>query len=272
MYADDVQIRKCFPLGLVENAAVEVNEDLANIHSWSEKNGLCLNPVKSKCLVISRKAIDTSYFPEIVLNNKQIEFVESARNLGLMFTKTLSWNYHIRLTIGRIYGGLRLLWTNHKITPLKTRIILAKTLLVPIMLYGCEIFHNCDYEHKRKLNVAYNSIARYIFGLRRYDHVSEFSRSIYGITLESLFKFRSLLLLNNIMQTRQPPYLYDKICHSRSSRSLNLVPLRYTFLISERQFFITAIRMWNCLPRSIRMIYCTKLFELKLKEYLQTLR
>lgn len=271
IYADDVQLCNSCPLGLVENGACEVNEDLYKILNWSQSNGLCLNPTKSKCLVISRTPIDTSYFPQIRLNSEPIEFVDSAKNLGITFSKTLKWNDHIRLTIGKVYGGLRMLWATQRITPLRTRMILAKTLLIPVLLFGCEIFSNCDYEHMRRLNVVYNGVARYIYGRRRYDHISSFSKSIHGFTLENLFAFRTLIMLHNVMQTRQPPYLYNKIRFPRSTRSCDLVPIRYSFLVSERQFFINAIRLWNSLPRAIRVIGCTTQFKVSLRQHLQAL-
>ena len=266
MYADDVQLYNSFQLGMLENGVHEINEDLNAIVMWSRKNDLCLNPKKTKCLVISRSIIDTSYFPQIYLNNCAIEFVESVKNLGLTFNKTLSWNTHINQTLGKVYGGLRLLWASHHIMPLKTRLILAKTLLVPLLLFCCEVFSNCDSEHKRKLNVAFNSITRYVYGLRRYDHISSFSKSIYGMSLDNLFKLRTLTMLHNIIQSHQPEYLYNKINFTRSERSCDIIPVRYTFLVSERQFYVHSIRLWNSLPRSVKIISSPTMFGKTLRE------
>ena len=55
---------------------------------------------------------------------------------------------------------------------LKTRILIAKTYLIPYLLYGCELFGNSNSSSRRKLNVLFNNIATYVYNLGRYDHVS----------------------------------------------------------------------------------------------------
>ena len=46
--------------------------------------------------------------------------------------------------------------------------------MLPTFIYGCEIFANCDNSDKYKLNLLYNNITRYIYSLRKYDHVSTY--------------------------------------------------------------------------------------------------
>lgn len=265
MYADDVQLVMSCPLGLIEHATSCINEDLEGIAQWSRSNGLFLNPDKSKCIVVSKKPLDLSYFPSITLNSAPVEFVESVKNLGMTFDRNLAWDKHINQAVGKTYGVLRTLWVSHSFTPIKTRTLLAKTLAVPLLTYGCEIFSNCSYASKRKLNVAFNSIVRYVFGLRRFDRVSGYSKYLYGMTFDKFLQFRTLIRFSDIMRTHQPAYLYEKIRFPSSSRSGQIILPRHTCLTSERQFFINSIRLWNSLPHSIRRIDNT----VRLKEELQ---
>ena len=57
-------------------------------------------------------------------------------------------------------------------TTFAIRMQLAKTFLIPVLLYGSEIFANCDTDDRRKLNVAYSNIKRYVFIKGRRDHIS----------------------------------------------------------------------------------------------------
>ena len=68
--------------------------------------------------------------------------------------------------------------------------LLPKTYLIPVLLYGCEIYASCDTNDLRKLKVAYNSTARYIFNRGILDSISEFSYEISDMCFENLLKFK----------------------------------------------------------------------------------
>ena len=55
---------------------------------------------------------------------------------------------------------------------LNIRQLIAKHYLLPGLRYGCELFAYCDSVSNEKLNVLLNNIVRFVYGLRRYDHVT----------------------------------------------------------------------------------------------------
>ncbi|KAI8120490.1 hypothetical protein CVS40_8304 [Lucilia cuprina] len=124
----------------------KLRNELNNIYLWDTSNGLSINPNKSKCLVIG-KPVHTSYASSnvnIIINNQPIEIVNSAKNLGIIFNSNLSWSDHINYICGRTFSMIRSLWHSQHCTPLNIRILFAKTYLIPILLYGCELFASCD--------------------------------------------------------------------------------------------------------------------------------
>lgn len=215
-----------------------------------------------------KKKLELSYFPSIILNNSVIEFVETSKNLGMVFNRTLTWNNHINAIVGKAYGVLRTLWTAQKFTPPRTRLVLAKALVIPVLIYGCEIFCNCDADSKRKLQVAFNSTIRYVYSLRRFDHISHLAKNLLDMPFQNYVKFRTLIILFSIIKTRQPTYLYNKIQFSASNRSACLILPQFSCLTSERQFFIAAIRLWNSLPRNLRELNDTRRFKSELQLFL----
>ena len=74
------------------------------------------------------------------------------RHLIVVFNGRLTWSNHINVTVGKVYGMLRNLWTVIDSTPFAMRMQLAKTFLIPVFLYGSEIFANCETDDRRKLN------------------------------------------------------------------------------------------------------------------------
>lgn len=265
LYADDAQLYLSCPLGLIEHFVTCINEDLENILRWSHQNSLMLNPKKSKCLLISKSKIDVSYFPFILLNGAPIEYVESAKNLGVIFNRSLTWKNHVAYIVGKTYGVLRTLWSTQYYTPLNIRTLLVKTLILPLITYGSEIFCSLDHESKRKLTVAFNSAIRYVHGLRRFDSISQHVSHFLGMSFENLLKFRSLVLFSDILLTHQPIDLYNEISFLNSSRSGHLLIPRFSCMTSERQFFVNSTRLWNLLPHQLRSINSMILLKKELK-------
>ena len=128
--------------------------------------------------------------------------------------------------------------------PLRCRILIAKTYLIPCILYECELFGNCDSSSKRKLNVLFSNIARYVPNLGRYDHISVAARNLYGVTFDNLPNIRVLLFLHRIANKRKPTYLFDRLHFVQSPRNRNIVVLRHPYLFLEYQFYLHAIRLW----------------------------
>lgn len=122
--------------------------------------------------------------------------------------------------------------------------------MIPSLTYGCELFCNTDSASRKKLGVLYNNIVRYVYGLRKRDHISMYSKNLFGVSFESLLKIRVLIFLHKLIYTEKPKYLHDKICFSQSVRGKRIILPRFRSLISEWQFYINAIRLWNALPHN----------------------
>jgi len=267
LYADDVQIYAACDPNDINDCIETLNENMDKVSEWAEQNKLSINPNKSQCLVIHKKNINTENLPKIFINQASIDYVTTAKNLGIVFNKTLSWNDHIRLVVGKVYGLLRLLWTTQMYLPTHIRALIAKTRLMPLLLYGCELYANCDSSHKLKLRVIYNNIVRFVYGLRRSDDLTPFRNKLYGYSFDYLLKFRVLIFLQKVIHTKEPNYLYSRLRFSRSERNQNIIPVRHTTLLSERQFYLYAIRLWNALPASIQSVGHADRFKSKLHNF-----
>ncbi|XP_075151092.1 uncharacterized protein LOC142225202 [Haematobia irritans] len=250
MYADDVQVYTSAHIHTIESCINDINSDLNLIQNWARNNGLHLNPSKTKYLAIAKnKTVEIeSISTKLCIENVAIDFVQSHKNLGIIFNSKLTWSDHILSAVGNVHGMLRNLWAVRTSTPQPIRMLLAKTFLIPKLLYGCEIFASSNYSDSQKLKIAYNNIARYIFNKRRYDRISEYAYKIFNIKFENLLKVKCLVQLHKIVYTKSPPNLYSCIQFARSNRGLKIIHPMIRSLVSERQFFIYTIRLWNSLP------------------------
>ena len=160
---------------------------------------------------------------------------------------------------------LRSLWITQSFTPLNIRMQLAKTYLIPSLLYGCEVFVNPDSSSMLSLTRLLNNIARYIFKKRKYERISLFTNQIFGMTLRNLINFRALVLFHRIIHSKEPPYLYERLEFSQSTRQRSVKPFHYTYSFSEQQFYVFTVRLWNSLPIYIRAERSATQFRKRLK-------
>ena len=132
------------------------------------------------------------------------------------------------------------------------RRLLVLQLIVPIISYSETIFGNLDASSLHKLNVAFNNAARYVYGLRQYDHIFSYQDKLLGCHLEPYIKFRNCIFLYKLIHSKTPHYLCEKLIFCKSTRGNNFIVPLFKYLNSQRCFF--AIRLWNALPCKIKEI------------------
>jgi len=99
LYTDDVQMYVSRPLNRISECLDICKMELAKVNDWAKINGLVINPLKSKCLIIFKKKLGNIELFPLMVNETQIEYVETANNLGITFNRTLNWNDHVNNSI-----------------------------------------------------------------------------------------------------------------------------------------------------------------------------
>lgn len=201
---------------------------------------------------------------------KTIPYVDEVNNLGFFLNSTLSCESHINHVVKKIYCGLRQLYISSAFVPVAIKLNLVRALFMPIINYGSVVFSNPDSSSFRKLELAFNSAIRYVYGLRKFDHISRFSCSITGCSLREHINIRNCIFLFNIIKTRQPAYLYEKLCFAQSNRTRNINVPHFNYLSSKRLFFFHAIRLWNSLPLTVRSCNSDSNFKKKILNYIRS--
>lgn len=260
IYADDVQVyRTCSP-NSIPGAVTELNADLDAIYDWTRRNGLVLNTGKSHALAIG--SIDQFAVTQVAIGGIVIPYEAKVTSLGLVLNSKLDWRDHISSVSSKVFGGLRSLWPRASVTPRRIRCMLVKALLLPILTYGDAIFaHSLDSSSKQALYRVFNSCIRYVYGLNRYDSVSEFSQRLLGCDILDYISFRSCTFLFRLLTFRQPLYLFELLQFSYSRRTRNFIPVRHRSAHYNSSFFVRGLLCWNALPVSVKSCVSTGAFK-----------
>lgn len=255
MYADDVQLYIARRGPSSRDLVRLVNEDLARISEWCTRNKLIVNQSKSKAIFMRgqrRNISRTDLMPNVTMDGINISWTESASNLGFVMQSDLRWDGFISQQCGKIYAGLRTLSSCVSAAPAETKLKLFKTLIFPHFLFGDLLHVNPSAGDMDRLRVALNCCVRFVFGLDRYSRVSHLQQRLIGCPLQNFYAYRACLFIRKLLNTRSPPFLYQKLIISQGRRLQNLViPANYSTSYAS-SLFVRGVVYWNTLPTTLK--------------------
>lgn len=199
--------------------------------------------------------------PPVNLNGYVLPVQTKVTNLGIILNSKMKCCDYVNAMIARVYAGLRRLWLSAYILPTSIRMKLVKTLVMPYFTFGRAVFPKLDSVCTRKVEVAFNDCIRFIFGLRRFDHVSSHRCLMLGCSLSSYLKQRMLILLFNILNNDGPEYLKELFRLSISNRNRNIIIPQFRKLVMEDSFLVQAARLWNGIPSHVRSARNVNVFK-----------
>ena len=273
LYADDLQIYSHGNLNDLPNTVQMVNTDLHRVSTWSKSYGLMINPTKTQAIVIGSSKltsrIDWKALPPVILDGVQIPFCKEVKNLGLHVDSTLSWTKHIGEVSRKMFAAAGSLNRLRNFLPIPTKIALVQSLLFPIFDYADCCLSDLNENLLNKLERLQNFCIRIIFGLRKYDHVSEYRDQLQWLPIRQRRNSHMLFLLYNILfNPKSPPYLKERFQflqpvrgHMRSSKSLLLSFPPHCSHAYTQSFSVQSIRLWNALPLIIRQSESLPIFK-----------
>ncbi|CAH2211320.1 jg25848 [Pararge aegeria aegeria] len=280
LYADDLQLYRHATLTDLDAAIFAINEDLNAIKDWAESFGLLVNPNKSQAMIIGsrqlRSRVTFNDLPPISYNGIPIVYSCTSKNLGLIIDSNLTWSAHINQVSKRMHYVVHSLRRLQNFLPLHTKIMLAQSLLLPILDYADVCYLDATEELLDKLERLQNLCIRFIFGLRKFDHVSDFRRQLKWLPIRFRRNVHILTVLYNILyNSSSPEYLCEriKLCLPptrplRSCVSKNPLDVpSYNTIFFQKSFSVHATHLWNLLPEHIRHCRSVHSFKHNVKEH-----
>lgn len=279
MYADDLQI---YCHSTIENlfpAIFQINSDLATICEWSKNYGLAINPKKSQVIIIGGAKqiakIDWQNIPQVIVDGVCIPYSKTVKNLGIHLDETLSWNHQVKAISKKVFRAWSSLKRLRNLLPIPTKVIIAESLILSILDYADACYVDLTNEQLDKLERLQNLCIRFIFGLRKYDHVSEYRTRLRWLPIRLRRNTHVLSLLYCVLfDPRAPTYLKERFefqlnqyKHLRSTDNLSLRIPRQNKNFYHCSFTCHAIRLWNSLPLCIKKATSLLSFKTQLKKY-----
>lgn len=264
LFADDIFLLFTTDCDFHDVLVSNINYSLDKTSTWLRENSLSVNPSKSKAMLFCPPATQLPNF-ELFLCNSRIEFVSQHRCLGVIIDTRLSFAAHFSLVFSRITCTLRSIYSIRIFLPVEVKKKLAHALMMPHVLYGLEVVSGALAKNLKIMERAVNSIARFVFNVRRRDHISEYVRNLLGCSFYQFMSLRNLVFFYRIIKSGVPRFLRNKFTFSRSVRNKQILIPRTNCSLYEKSFVVRVARLWNHLPHDLRIFsHSNNVFRLKL--------
>lgn len=279
IFADDTQIYlSCLPSKL-HQAINLISEDVQAVADFASTNGLKLNLSKSKILILGSDAytrqIDHTTLPVISVNDVAIPYALNARNLGVTFTNNLSWKQHVHHISQKVHFTLHKLKFHRNSLSRELRASLISTLVFPIVDYCCLVYHGLSDELNVKLQRLINCCIRFIFDLRRGEHISPYRRQLGWLTVKSRRLYFLGIIMFKVFRYETPIYILDLFprpehMNERTNRrpAPDFTIPNHRTTIYHNSFSLSGMYLWESLPTSVKNSPSISVFKTRLYAYL----
>jgi hypothetical protein len=281
LFADDCQALLEVDFDQINSGIDKVNSDLEKLNDFISRRGMKLNGSKSKVMIIGSKhhtsRLNFDMINDVIIGGEKLEFCKSIKNLGVIFDENLNFQEHDKAKLQKVYGVLNRIRHTKRFIPNYVKRDIATALIDPIMSYGDVISYgwgaHSTLSQENRILVADNDKIRYIYGLKRSDHVSGYRERLNGLNPESKAKLHSMVLIYKQLSNSSPAYLNHMFVrngppsHYPDNLRVLFTP-RTAF--DTRAFSFSAINFWNNIPVEIRNSKSLNIFKRDLKHFLRS--
>ena len=267
LYADDT----CVLIGGNDLKALMkmLNDELISLNNWFKANKLSLNTKKSFFMIFHRSRIKDNVSNKVVIDNKELIKVESAKYLGVIIDRKLNWIDHITYVKNKISKGIGIMYKARQFLSKRALLDLYYAYIYPYMTYCIEVWGCASQTQLNCIFLLQKKIVRIMNFSYYLAHTNPLFLSMEVLPLRKIFFHRVGLVMYKYSNHLLPEciaqlYLRNDSIHEHNTRGCQLlrVPLE------SKTFSSLSARIWNALSLKLNCNVSISLFKRNLKLFL----
>ena len=269
-YADDCQVYRGFKLDFqFETLKTCLPACFALISSWMRVSFLKLNPDKSEIIVFipEKQQSDLSILLVSLDDANTLTIKRSVKLLGFHLDSSLNCDRQVSDILQQSYSIIRNIAKIRSLLTVPRLKIVVNALILSRIDYCNSLLFQMSAYNIRRLQLLQNSAARLIFGKRKYDHVSSLLQELHWLKVKPRIYFKVLFMVFKCINSLAPDYLSELISVKNPITMILYIP-PVSSMTGDKAFSVCGPRLWNGLPRHIRIASSTLVFKSKLKHHL----
>ncbi|XP_075153914.1 uncharacterized protein LOC142227324 [Haematobia irritans] len=160
LYINDLQLIAHSSGEDLQHFEAKVNRELGSISDWCRSNYIDINIAKSKSMIFDCSFVSYIHF---ALNGCTLQNVKFMKVLGFYVDDKLKFDVHVFRIASRLAYLLRRLYATGVSLPLEVKKVVGKSLLLPHILYGIEVYSGAPLGTLDRLRILFNRIVRYVY-------------------------------------------------------------------------------------------------------------
>lgn len=277
-FADDIQI--IFHHKSLNNVQLEINNTMLKVETWMQLNNFLLNASKTKALRFCsvHQGNITAH-----IGNKDLEFVDRIKILGVTIDTKLSYSHHVDNIYSKVCFTLRRIHSFNIILPYQVRYTVAHALLMSQLSFCMEVYTCSTLNNVNKIKLLINKIVRFVFNIRYsnsnlvegrsirdYNHISPYVHRFLNCSFVNYLTIKKLLVFYKVMKSYKPKFLAQRFRFLHSQRNIQLfIPMRH-YTVYDKSFLMNIAHVWNGLSNELKSFALPySLYRKKLLNFLQ---
>nr|CAI5856335.1 unnamed protein product [Callosobruchus analis] len=189
------------------------------------KHGLRINSSKTLALCIGAtsqsRVIEES--GQLSMNNESINWVNSAKNLGVYFDSGFTFSHHVDNICRKSFFELKSLYHFKKTLNEDTKLLLLQSLIYPHLEYCSCVYYNYSPQYnKNKLQRIQNACMRFVYNIPYREHISPYLLRKRQLNIEKRVQFLFTMFLYKLLVNRIPSYLLKFILRRSDYHDVNI--------------------------------------------------
>ena len=277
LYADDCTLYFSYKDDEAVEAKVKLSLCVKSIKAWMRKSFLKLNTEKTTIMLFkpNGKCVETS---SLCLNDggKIVHAENTAKLLGVVIGPSLNFSEFATKKIQTCNFHLSNLRAIKKSIPQNIRILLVTNLICSTLDY-CNSLLICSPKYViDRLQVTLNDAVRFIFDVRRREHISPYLYKLHILPVLYRIKFKVSLIAFKVMNGMAPLYLTDKAptfqprCDKPKRQGCGRDEFMFDCnlsLMKSKTWLSKMVCEWNLLPLALRLSKNIEQFKSRLKAH-----
>ena len=279
-FADDLQLQMSAPTDRISELLHSMQSCISDVKAWATANMLKLNDNKTELmLVTSKRTMHLHSLPtSITIDNAQIAFKQSVKNLCFTIDCHLTMNAHVSNIAQTCYyelrrlASIRLFLNSTATATLVSAFVLSRIDYCNSLLFG--FTHNVT----SHLQWIHNYAARVILRLPKSSSITTHLKSLHWLPVKVRSTYKIACLCYHCHNSTAPLYVADmlhtKPSHIRNTRSSSYTmpllnrPAHSKATLGDRSFSFASSSVWNSIPNDVRCALSLSSFKSCLKTYL----
>ncbi|XP_056618644.1 uncharacterized protein LOC130433018 isoform X2 [Triplophysa dalaica] len=253
-----------------------IKDCIVDLKMWMSNNFLLLNSDKTEVLLTGPKtAMRNNQEYCLTIDGCSIKSSSSAKNLGVVFDSTLSFESHVANTCKIAFFHLKNISKLRHMLSLSDAEKLIHAFMTSRLDYCNALLGGCPAGLLQKLQLVQNAAARVLTRTKKYEHITPVLSTLHWLPIKHRINFKILLITYKALHGLAPQYLNELLLYYRPPRTLRskgscqlVIPRISKSSAGGRSFSYLAPKLWNILPCTVREADTLCQFKSRLKTHL----